>query len=175
MPLSLATGFARIAAACLLAGLVTAAPARAENWREARSMDGLVAALERELDARTDWPRRAALPAVRLRAPQELLAMRGEAHRASDGPLRGLYDMEEGVIYLARPWNPRDAANISVLLHELAHHRQAPLHWVYRGAMEEAAYRVQADWAEAEGAGIDIDWFSVIWAGGCTRRDMHPD
>ena len=41
--------------------------------------------------------------------------------------------------------------------------------------MEEAAYRLQADWAEDEAARIEIDWFSVVCASGSTRRDMHPD
>ena len=109
------TGFARIGAACVL--LVLATPLPAESWREARDMDALVAALEAELDARTDWPRRHPLPEIRLRSPQNLIAISGQAQRASDGRLRGLYDLEANVIYLARPWSPRDAADVSVLLH----------------------------------------------------------
>ena len=160
-----------IRAASLLALLPCALPAHAD-WRAAGDMAALVAELDRWLDTHSDLLPRP-LPRVRVVAHQDLLALHG-ALRASDGRLRGLYDAERGEILLGRPWSPRDGGDVSVLLHELAHHRQAGRHYVCAGAMEEAAYRLQAAWAEEMGAQIDIDWFSVVWAGGCRPRDIHP-
>ena len=136
-------------------------------------LPALTEKLETWLDANAPWPRRDRPPAIRVLPPA--LAAQPDAAARHDGRLRGLYDADKQTITLLAPWNPNDPTDQSVLLHELAHHRQAPFHWYCPGAEERAAYRLQADWAAENGAHPKIDWFRVTLAAGCTPRDIHPD
>lgn len=160
------------------------APSRAETavhldivseWRQAESMAALVDVLETWLDMRTDWPRRDEAPRVRLVSKWQAEAQRSSSATFQRGRLRGLYDPDGSEILLVRPWDPRDANDVSVLLHELVHHRQAPHYWYCPAAQELPAYRLQETWLAEQGLSADINWIAVVLDAGCTRRDIHPD
>jgi hypothetical protein len=160
------------------------APSRAENairpdlapdWRRADTVAALVETLETWLDMRTDWPRRDEIPSVLLVSEWQVGARRAAGASFQRGRLRGLHDPARSEILLVRPWDRRDAGDVSVLLHELAHHRQAPRHWYCPAAQELPAYRLQEAWLAESGLSADIDWMAVVLETGCTPRDIHPD
>lgn len=145
-------------------------------WRDAATMQELVIHLEAWLDANTDLPRRAAPPLIRQTGYVHAAAM-AEAHpMAGDPTLRGLYNPDTETIWLVRPWDPRNPYDVSTLLHELVHHRQAEAgHWYCPGAQELPAYRIQQAWLNALGLEPDVNWIAVVIESGCTPRDIHPD
>ena len=145
------------------------------DWRQARTMQALVSTLEDWLDARADWPRREARPNIRVVSQWQAAARQGATASFQRGPLRGLYDPERSEILLVRPWDPRKAEDVSVLLHELVHHRQAPHHWYCPAAQELPAYRLQDDWLSEQGGAVDVNWIAVVLDAGCTPRDIHPE
>lgn len=138
------------------------------------TMPELVEELETWLDDNSPWPRRDSLPSIRMLPPSLAAGQYGSAGHAG-GTLRAFYDDRTETITLVSPWNMRDPADQSILLHELAHHRQAPHHWYCAGAQELPAYELQAAWAEEHGAEVAINWIAAVLESGCTRRDIHPD
>lgn len=172
-----------VAVATALAALCPA-PSRAESaphldrtpeWRQAEDMQAVVEILENWLDERSQWPRRDEAPRIRFVSEWQAAAGRGSGASYQRGPLRGLYDPDRSEILLVRPWNPRDAGDVSVLLHELVHHRQAPHHWYCPAAQELPAYRLQEAWLAERGLAADVNWVAVVLDAGCTPRDIHPD
>lgn len=146
------------------------------DWRDARTMPDLVATLDLWLDANTPWTRRDPLPAVRWTTPRNARALSGQPARGSAHNPRGFYDAERRTIHLVEPWTPGNPQDVSVLLHELAHHRQATAgHWYCPGAQELPAYRLQAAWLEELGLTAKINWIAVVLEAGCSPRDIHPD
>lgn len=145
------------------------------EWRQAEGMASLVDVLETWLDMRTEWPRRGTAPSVSVVSEFQAEARRGPAETFQRGRLRGLYDPDRTEILLVRPWNPRDAEDVSVLLHELVHHRQAPHYWYCPAAQELPAYRLQETWLAEQGLSAEINWVAVVLDAGCTPRDIHPD
>lgn len=144
------------------------------SWRQAGSLPELAEILENWLDGhagpeRRDWP-----PSIKIVEPSVAASMNGTAGRGH-GRTRGLYDHETSTILLIRPWDPKVAEDVSVLLHELVHHRQAPNHFYCPGAQEEQAYRLQDVWLRERGLQADVNWIAVVLEAGCTPRDMHPD
>ena len=91
------------------------------------------------------------------------------------GRARGLYDPGTGTIALVRPWSPREAGDVSVLLHELVHHRQAALHHYCPAAEEPLAYRLQEAWLAERGLPLDWPRLAIALAAGCTPHDIHPE
>lgn len=173
-------------AAALSAALVALCPASpsaeavvrldtAPQWRSAADMDELVAVLELWLDRQSDWPRRSEGPRIRLVSAAEAAARQGDTSSLQRGRLRGFYDSARSEILLVAPWNPRDATDVSVLLHEMVHHRQAPHYWYCPAAQELPAYRLQDEWLAERGLSADVNWIAVVIDAGCTRRDIHPD
>ena len=145
------------------------------EWLQEDDMHALVSGLEDWLDAEADWPRRDAPPRIRFVSEWQAEARQGATASFQRGPLRGLYDPDESEILLVRPWNPRDAEDVSVLLHELVHHRQAPHHWYCPAAQELPAYRLQEAWLADQGLAIKVNWMAVVLDAGCTPRDIHPE
>lgn len=145
-------------------------------WREAGALPELVAHLEVWLDEHTDLPRRSAAPEIRLTS-EATVAWLAPMRAASDAShTRGLYDPDSATIWLVRPWNAKDPYDVSVLLHELVHHRQAAHgHWYCPGAQELPAYRAQQAWLNALGLEPDVNWVAVVLESGCTPRDIHPE
>lgn len=162
---------------CML--LATPAPAEFRidpdpAWRHAPDMTALVGVLETWLDRQAPWARREALPEIRIVQPEAAAAIRGLAGRGH-GRMRGLYDPESATVYLVAPWDAGDAEDVSVLLHELVHHRQAAHHWYCPGAQELPAYRLQDRWLGERGLEADVNWIAVVLEAGCTPRDIHPE
>lgn len=159
--------------------LIISSPALAEelpDWRDARTMPDLVATLDLWLDANAPWPRRDQPPSIRWISPQNARALSGQAARGGAHKPRGFYDADRRIIHLVEPWTPGDPQDVSVLLHELAHHRQATAgHWYCPGAQELPAYRLQAAWLEGLGLTANINWIAVVLEAGCSPRDIHPD
>ena len=144
-------------------------------WQQADGMPTLVSSLEAWLDAKADWPRRDAVPQVRFVSAWHAAARQGAEAGLQRGRHRGLYDPQRSEILLVRPWAPRKPDDVSVLLHELVHHRQAPYHWYCPAAQELPAYRLQEAWLLEQGLSLDVDWMSVVLDAGCTPRDIHPE
>ena len=135
----------------------------------------LVDRLEHWLDAHTPYPRRDAPPRIVMVSAAQAASLAGAASRAGMHR-RGLYDPEMRTIYLVRPWSAGRHRDVSVLLHELLHHRQATArHWYCPGAQEPDAYAAQEAWLAESGLPLDYNRIEVVLAAGCTPRDIHPD
>ena len=147
----------------------------AADWRRAENMTILISTLEHWLDAKADLPRRDTAPHVRFVSAWQAAALRGETATFQRGHLRGLYDPDRSEVLLVRPWDPRDARDVAVLLHELAHHRQAPHYWYCPAAQELPAYRLQEEWLSEQGEALDVNWIAVVLDAGCTPHDIHPE
>ncbi|KZY39677.1 hypothetical protein A3731_10430 [Roseovarius sp. HI0049] len=167
---------AALIAIALVLGVFTAHAAEPRpDWRNAASLSDLIATLDHWLDAESPYPARATAPRLRLISPQRARAMSTGPGRLG-ATRRGLYDPDTQTIYLVRPWSMRNPQDVSVLLHELAHHRQATAqHWYCPGQQELPAYRLQEAWLAEQGARIRINWIAATLAGGCTPHDFHPD
>ncbi len=172
-----------VALATALAALCPVLP-RAEDavriampseWRQAGDIHALISSLDDWLDVQADWPRREAPPRIRFVGQEQAAARQVATASFQRGRMRGLYDPDRSEILLVRPWHPRDAGDVSVLLHELVHHRQAPHHWYCPAAQELLAYRLQEAWLAERGLSADVNWIAVVLDAGCTRRDIHPD
>ena len=126
------------------------------------------------LDTETGLARRASPPRVVLVTGDQAERLRGVADR-SGGRIRGLYSAESGTIYLTRPWSSKNLRDVSILLHELVHHRQAEQHWYCPQAQEWDAYRIQAKWLTEKNLEDDFYWPAILLQSSCTKRDIHPD
>ena len=152
-----------------------AAQPPALHWSEAQNLPQLVASLEHWLDRNSDYPSRKAPPQIRMISLHDAYAVSGQAAKEGVRP-RGFYDTETATLYLVRPWSPRDVQDVSVLLHELAHHRQATAkHWYCPGAMELPAYQLQEAFLNAHGETGQINWVAAALEGSCHPKDFHPD
>lgn len=173
--------FGALVTCALITLLPIARPADAAQddllaWRNAKSLPQLVAHLETWLDANTDLQRRAAAPTIEWVSPAKAAYLQGGAQAAKAETTRGLYDPDTQAIYLVQPWSARDPFDVSVLLHELVHHRQnGGGHWYCPGAQELDAYRTQEAWLAELGLEANVNWIAVILEAGCTPRDIHPD
>jgi len=163
-------------AVCLGLGPLTAHAAEPEpDWQRATTLPDLIATLDHWLDAESPYPPRTTAPRLRLISPQRARAMSNSGGRLG-ATRRGLYDPDTQTIFLVRPWSMRNQQDVSVLLHELTHHRQATArHWYCPGQQELPAYRLQAAWLAERGESISINWIAASLAAGCTRSDFHPD
>ena len=145
-------------------------------WRDLSSLPALTEHLDEWLDAHTDLPRRKTPPRIQLIGGGWAASLQTAAQSFRSDKTRGLYDSGSETIYLVRPWNGRDPHDVSVLLHELVHHRQAMSgHWYCPGAQELPAYRIQDRWLNALGLESNVNWIAVVLEAGCTPRDIHPD
>lgn len=166
------TPLPRVAPALFALSLL--APAQAAEPVPEQDLTTIVEELESWLDENAPWPRRERPPTIR-RWPPSLTAALFPPAADGTGNRRGFYDPDTATITLVAPWDARDPTDRSVLLHELAHHRQAPLHWYCPAAQELPAYRLQAAWAAENDARPAIDWLDVVLRSGCTPRDIHPE
>ncbi|WP_212525349.1 DUF6647 family protein [Actibacterium sp. MT2.3-13A] len=116
-----------------------------------------------------------------LEAPPEILfCLTGEEIGVDDEDMLveenmlGAYDLARGRVFLVRPWSEGDSRQVSVLLHELAHHVQ----FLNRGfdcrqAAEWEAYQLQAKWLAERGVEPAFDWLHIYFLSRCPR-DIHP-
>lgn len=169
---------ARTGLFCLIVSVVsgTAMAGDVLAWREARTLPELVTHLEDWLDEATDLPRRAEAPEIRLTSTAKVARLAPMRAAAEASHTRGLYDPDAVTVWLVRPWSAKNPYDVSVLLHELVHHRQAQHgHWYCPGAQELPAYRLQQAWLGEMGLEPDVNWIAVLLEAGCTPRDIHPE
>jgi hypothetical protein len=119
--------------------------------------------LEVGLPAATEHPRiefasAATMVAIRHRDPASGRAPRAGAQefRAGRPDLVALYDDSTRTIYLRDTWTGATPAEVSVLVHEMAHHLQnvAGLKYECPQAREELAYRAQERWLARSGRSL---------------------
>lgn len=133
------------------------------------------AALEAWLDRNSIYPRREGPLVIRLVDARQAAQIE-PALGFADARRRGLYLPELATILLVAPWKSHDPVDVSVLLHELVHHRQVGArHWYCEGQQELPAYRLQQRWLAERGLDIRVNWTAVVIESGCVRRDIHPD
>lgn len=98
-------------------------------------------------------------PLVRHVPPDHLVAIHyaGLKGRSPDPTILGAYDARTRSIYLRDDWNSRNAADVSVLVHELVHFLQdrAELRFECPAAREVAAYAAQQRWLELYGTDLE--------------------
>lgn len=158
----------------LLAALVAVALPMTASANEAPRTE--VEALEVWLDVHAPWPRRAGAPAIQHIRSTDAARLSGAAMATGGSTPRAYYDAASATIYLIEPWSPSDPHDLSVLLHELVHHRQAAVgYWRCPGAQELPAYRLQDAWLKERGLEARVNWIAVVLEAGCTARDKHPD
>lgn len=143
-------------------------------WRKAGDILELTSIPDTWLDISTDLQRPKIPPKITLISPAMAESIR-ESTLHGYGRTRGLFDPKSSTIFLIQPWDLRNANDASVLLHELVHSRQVSRDYLCPGAEEETAYRIQDDWLRGRGLRANVDWFTVLLAAGCSRRDIHPD
>ncbi len=144
------------------------------SWRKAGDILELTSILDTWLDISTDLQRPEIPPKITQISPAMAASIRGSSLHAY-GRTRGLFDPQSSTIFLIQPWDLRNVNDASILLHELVHSRQVSRDYLCPGAEEEAAYRIQDDWLREHGLRANVDWFTIILAAGCSRRDIHPD
>jgi len=145
------------------------------GWRHVASLAELTEVLDEWLDINSSYGRSSRQLTVRLVNRSELPALIGAASRIGTRT-RGLYDPESGLIALIRPWEPERAQDVSVLLHELVHHRQVDArHWYCPGAQEPDAYALQQTWLAERGLTLNANRIAIVLEAGCAPRDIHPD
>lgn len=143
-------------------------------WRKAGNILELTSILDTWLDIGTNLQRPEIPPKITLISPEMAASIRGSTLHGY-GRTRGLFDLQSSTIFLIQPWDLRNANDASILLHELVHSRQVSNDYLCPGAEEEAAYRIQDDWLREHNLRANVDWFTVLLAAGCSRRDIHPD
>ncbi len=167
-----ATGIAALLPAAAIPVDMAMAPPAAATLGAAAA--GLVPDIETWLDSHVPFAPKPGTPEIRLIDANAAHAMAPFTQR-EDLRVRGLYDPALDTVYLVRPWSADDVHDVSTLVHELAHRRQAGLaDWNCSGAEELSAYRVQEAWLGERGQTGRTDWFSAALAAQCGPRDIHP-
>ncbi len=66
---------------------------------------------------------------------------------------RGLYDRDDGIVYLRSDWHDSDVADRAALLHELVHHAQIANDVPYEcpAQLERQAYHLTIKWLQQQG------------------------
>jgi len=150
---------------------------RGEASQDAEFLDLLVESLEAWLDRDGSYPAAKQRPTIQV-VPSwhEVVASHEASRTRGDGRTRGLYDARHGTIYLVAPWDGSDPRDLSVLLHELVHHRQNHArHWYCVSEQEWDAYRLQEEWLAEYGLDSDFYWPAIALSASCTPHDIHPD
>lgn len=162
--------------ACVLALTVSLANSLAAPATEGEHevSPELLNKLHHWLDEHTEFEKRDSQPNIVLIDLELAEKLRG-SDNSSGGPIGGLYDSETETIYLTRPWSPSNQRDISVLLHEMVHHRQSGRHWYCPQAQEWRAYQIQAQWLQEQNIDSGFYWPAILLKSSCAKRDVHPD
>lgn len=139
----------------------------------AQTLAPIVSELEEWLDENSGLPRLEHLPSVQFSGPAGLDEIGGST-MSIGSRTRGLYDPATRTITLIEPWTPSDPIDVSVLLHELVHHRQPGIHEDCPSAQEPKAYRLQQKWLAAQKITLDVNWVAIGLRFGCRLHDVHP-
>jgi Domain of unknown function (DUF6647) len=139
------------------------------------AISALMISLENWLDREGRYPRRTDPATVRLITTSEAMPSRALVNY-SNSMRRGYYDPQSSTIYLVEPWSQDNPHDVSVLLHELVHHRQQMArNWECPNAQELPAYRLQDKWLAERGLKARVNWLAVLIESSCSPRDIHPD
>lgn len=141
---------------------------------QGKVLSALVSELNAWLDAETEYRDRARRARIKFTGDKQAEQLHGVTDR-SGGKIRGLYDAEEQTIYLTQPWSASNPRDVSVLLHELVHHRQAGQHWYCAQAQEWRAYQIQAQWLAEHRIKDGFFWPAILLLSSCANRDIHPE
>lgn len=133
----------------------------------------LISELNTWLDTGTEFPASESRPQIEFVDIERAEVLHGVTDRYG-GRIRGLYDSESETIYLVEPWSPDNPRDISVLLHEMVHHRQTGKHWYCEQAQEWRAYQIQAQWLAEQQIADGFFWPAILLLSSCTKRDIHP-
>lgn len=131
-------------------------------------METLLATIVTWLSLNVGLPATAELPRIERVPPAKMAAIRHREHGSGRAPgshreLRGggtdleaVYDDKTRTIYLRETWTGATPAEVSVLVHEMAHHLQnvAGLKYECAQAREELAYRAQERWLARSGRSL---------------------
>lgn len=112
-------------------------------------MDHLITVLIVWLSVTAGLPATDELPSVRHSPLQMMASLRhGTTVESGHPTVAALYIDETRTIHLKEGWDSRDAADVSILVHELVHHLQnvGGLRYDCPGARERLAYQAQARW-----------------------------
>jgi hypothetical protein len=156
------TGRRTLTAALLLGLAAIEGPARADETPGAVPLDALTAAVAAWTAERMGLPLPDALPRIVLRTPDEMARLRAggaPAFHRSGGPPLALYARDGATILLPSGWSGRDMVEVSVLVHEMAHHLQATSGrpGACPAAAEAEAFAVQSDWLRLFGGDLGRD------------------
>lgn len=139
------------------------------------AVDNLVEVLDAWLDGHSEHPRRDKQPVIRFLKKPFSVTGTNAASIGSTRKTRGFYSEYSETIWLVEPWSADNPVDVSVLLHELVHHRQAgDGHWYCPSAQELPAYRLQQEWLDGYGLKLNVNWVEIVLKSGCTPRDIHP-
>ena len=108
-------------------------------------------------------------PPVVLASETQISKIVHASQSQPSGNVRGLYDHEEGIVYLRHDWDRADLRSLATLLHELVHHVQNfnPILSRCPGSLERQAYHLSLKWLGDQGvsdpyAVLNIDEFTII-------------
>jgi hypothetical protein len=135
----------------------------------------LVKELENWLDREGRYKRRNIPVTVRI-VEAEVLPSADKMPGVQSFALRGYYDPSSATIYLFEPWSVLNPYDVSVLLHELVHHRQHSLpYWECPNAQERPAYRLQEHWLRERGLDAHFNWLAVLLLSRCRTAPLDTD
>lgn len=127
------------------------------------------------LSANFDLPVPDRPPRIATLPEADLVIMRyGPEAKVPSGHVAAVYDDAEETIYLFQGWTGRTPAELSVLVHEVAHHLQsaANLRFACPAERERVAYRAQGEWLtlfdETLESAFNIDAAKILVSTVCT-------
>ncbi len=152
---------------------LTGAATASESSNLTGATTTLISVLNTWLDTKTEFQAPESRPQIEFVNIERAELLHDVADRSS-GRIRGLYDSESEIIYLVEPWSPENPRDISVLLHEMVHHRQKSQHWYCEQAQEWRAYQIQAQWLAEQQIADGFYWPAILLQSSCAKRDIHP-
>ncbi|MDP5308627.1 DUF6647 family protein [Paracoccus spongiarum] len=140
------------------------------------SEPSLLETIELWLVANFDLPAAENPPALGTMTAADLVALRyGPDSSVSPGDVVAAYDHGSRTIYLIDGWRGHDAAELSVLVHEMVHHLQASadMRFACPAERERLAYEAQDAWLQLFGenltSAVNIDPAALLVSSVCTH------
>lgn len=121
-------------------------------------MDELISVLVLWLSVTFALPQAPSHPEVRQIEPRQLAELRyGSSGLASGDDIMAVYHDRLRTIFLRKDWDPRSAADTSVLVHELVHHMQnvAGKRYACPAEREALAFAAQERWLKMFGEDLE--------------------
>jgi uncharacterized protein DUF6647 len=136
-------------------------------------MSALLAAIALWLAANFDLPTSAELPTVELATTTQIQTLRydgivHDARHTAENQSVAVYIDKTKTIYLPATWKPDNAADLSILVHEMVHHLQnvGNLKFACLAEREELAYQAQEAWLKLFGRDLrrdfELDPFTLL-------------